>query len=88
MIDHFETRTDSVFAPSRQPFAITPSDTAEISPLPKALYIGTGGDLTLRGIDGTDDVVFKNLASGDRLEVRAVHVRASGTTAQDIVGLA
>lgn len=88
MTDHFDTRTDSVFAPSRQPFAITPDDAAEISPLPKALYIGTGGDVTLRGIDGAEDVVFRNLASGDRLEVRAMHVRASGTTARDIVGLA
>ncbi|HEX7710923.1 MAG TPA: hypothetical protein VF418_08270 [Sphingomonadaceae bacterium] len=88
MADHFDTRADSVFAPSRKPFAITPSDTAEISPLPKALYIGTGGDVTLRGVDASQDVVLKNVASGDRIEVRAMYVRATGTTAQDIVGLA
>ena len=88
MADHFDTRADSVFAPSRKPFAITPSDTAEISPLPKALYIGTGGDVTLRGVDASQDVVLKNVTSGDRIEVRAMYVRATGTTAQDIVGLA
>lgn len=88
MTDHFDTRADSVFAPSRKPFPIAPNDAAEISPLPKALYIGTGGDVALRGVDGTQDVVFKNVASGDRIEVRAMYLRATGTTAQDIVGLA
>ena len=88
MADHFDTRADSVFAPSRKPFAITPDDEADISPLPKALYIGTGGDVVLRGVDGTEDVVFRNVVSGDRLEVRAVCVRATGMTATDIVGLA
>lgn len=88
MVDPFKTRADSVFAPSRNPFSITPDDQAQISPLPKALYIGVGGDVTLRGVDGADDVVFKNLAGGQVLDVRAQFVRASGTTAQDIVGLA
>jgi hypothetical protein len=32
--------------------------------------------------------VFKNVANGDRIEVRAAYVRATGTTAADIVGLA
>lgn len=88
MADHFDTRADSVFAPSRRPFPITPHDDAQVSPLPKALYVGTGGDVTLRGVDGSEDVVLRNLASGDRIEIRALFVRASGTTAQDIVGLA
>ena len=88
MADHFDTRADSVFAPSRKPFTIIPSDAAEISPLPKALYVGTAGDVVLRGVDSSEDVVFRNVASGDRIEVRAAYVRATGTTAADIVGLA
>jgi hypothetical protein len=88
MADHFDTRADSVFAPSRKPFAITPHDETEVSPLPKALYVGTGGDLTLRGVDAAEDVIFRNVSSGDRIEVRAAYVRATGTTALDIVGLA
>lgn len=88
MADHFDTRADSVFAPSRKPFAITPDDDADVSPLPKALYVGTGGDIVLRGVDASEDVVFRNVVSGDRIEVRAAYVRATGTTAGDIVGLA
>lgn len=84
MADHFDTRADSVFAPSRKPFTITPDDGTEINPVPKALYVGTGGDVNLRGVDGAEDVVFKNVSGGQVLDVRARY----GTTAQDIVELA
>lgn len=88
MPDPFDSRSDSVFAPSRNPFSISPDDEGGIVPLPKALYIGSGGDVTLRGVDGAADVVFRNVPDGSILDVRASHVRAAGTTASDIVGLA
>ena len=56
--------------------------------MPKALYVGTGGDIVLRGVGFTSDVTFRNVASGQILDVRASHVRATGTTAADIVALA
>ncbi|MBN8832091.1 MAG: hypothetical protein J0G94_16060 [Sphingomonadales bacterium] len=59
-----------------------------IDPLPKAIFVGTGGNITLRAADGSADVVFKNVASGQILDVRARFIRATGTTAADIVGLA
>jgi hypothetical protein len=67
---------------------VTPHATNEINPIPKALYVGTGGDITLRTVDGPADVLFRNLASGSILDVRAQFIRAAGTTASDIVGLA
>ena len=88
MADRFDTQLDSLSQPARRAFAITPHATNEIDPLPKAIYVGTGGHVTLRAADGTADVVFRNVASGQILDVRARHVRASGTTAADIVGLA
>jgi hypothetical protein len=75
-------------APSRAPFAVTPHDTNELGTIPKALYVGTGGNITLRGVGGTADVIFKNVANGQVLDVRAQYVRATGTTAADIVALA
>jgi hypothetical protein len=50
--------------------------------------VGTGGDLVGRAAGSNADVTFKNLASGQILDVRLQYVRASGTTATDIVGLA
>ena len=88
MADPFTQNSDSVFAPSRAPFAIVPHDTDPLSTVPKALYVGTGGDLVLRGVGASADVTFRNVASGQLIDVRASHVRATGTTAADIVALA
>jgi hypothetical protein len=55
--------------------------------VPKALFVGTGGDLVARGVGGGADVTFKNLASGSLLPFRAEYVRATGTTAQHILAL-
>lgn len=88
MADRFDSQIDSLTQPARQAFAITPHASAEIDPLPKALYVGTGGDITLRAVDGQADVLFKNVAAGQILDVRVRYVRAAGTTATDIVGLA
>jgi len=88
MADRFDSQLDSISQPARLAFGITPHATSEIDPLPKAIYVGTGGNITLRAADGTADVVLKNVASGQILDVRARFIRASGTTAADIVGLA
>lgn len=87
-IDRFEYFSDTMSGPSRAPFPIVPSDTVELSVAPKALYVGTGGTVVLLGLDATADTVFRNVANGQILDVRARFVRATGTTAGDIVGLA
>ena len=86
--DSFQTSSDMLAAPSRAPFAVTPHDSTELSIIPKALYVGTGGTVILRGVGGAADVTFKNVANGQVLDVRAQFVRATGTTAADIVALA
>lgn len=88
MADRFDTQTDSLSLPARTLFAIIPHATNEIDPLPKAIFIGTGGNIMLRAADSTADVVLKNVSSGQILDIRARFIRASGTTATDIVGLA
>jgi len=88
MADRFDNQLDSLSQPARLAFAITPHATNEIDPLPKAIYVGSGGNVTLRSIDGTADIVLRNVASGQIIDVRARYIRASGTTASDIVGLA
>ena len=53
MLDSFQAAGDALLAPARAPFAITPSDGSALPVLPKALYVGTGGTLVLRGVDFT-----------------------------------
>ena len=86
--DPFASSADSPIAPAELCFPITPSDTAALQTATKALFVGTGGTVTLRSVRGTADVSFKNVPDGAVLDVRVSAVRATGTTAADIVGLA
>lgn len=88
MPNDFQNYADSPMAPALLCFAISPNDASDLPHLTKALYIGEGGDVVLRSARGETDVTFRNLPSGYILDVRAVAVRASGTSAASIVGLA
>lgn len=79
--------SDSVTSPARNSFAIAPSDAIELPELPKGIYVGTGGDITMQMVDADADVIFRNVPSGYILDVRAQFVRSTGTTAADLVGL-
>ncbi len=88
MSDRFDTLLDSPAQPARLAFAVTPHATNEIDPLPKAIFIGTAGNLVGRAVGSAADVTFKNLQAGQILDVRLQYVRATGTTAADLIGLA
>lgn len=87
MDDRFGTFSDSVSSPANSAVAVTPHDSNALPFLPKALYVGTGGDITLRAKYDDADVVFVGVPSGAMLSVRATHVRATGTSASDIVAM-
>lgn len=84
--DRFSSFADSPDAPAAQAFAIVPSDSAELPAATKSIYVGSSGDVTLRPLRGTADVTYCNVPDGAYLTIRASHVRASGTTAGDLVG--
>jgi hypothetical protein len=86
--DPFENAADSPIAPAERCFAIAPDDNLELPMATKALYVGTGGDVTVRPVRGGEDVAFRNVPDGTILDIRVIAVRAAGTTAADIVGLA
>lgn len=71
--------------PSRAPFAVTPHDTNKLARIPQSIYVGGAGDITLRGVDSSTDVLFKNLPAGITLNVQAEYIKAAGTTATYIV---
>ena len=87
MADQFAGTLDSVSGPATRVGAVAPHDTNALPDVPKALFVGTGGSLVLRGVGGGADALFRNVASGSLLPVRAEYVRATGTTAADIVAL-
>jgi hypothetical protein len=86
--DSFAHATDSLIAPARLAFAIVPNDTLDLDEVTKAVYVGTGGDIVIRAIDSDADVILRNVVSGSVLAIRTSAIRATGTTASDMVGLA
>lgn len=87
MADNFATLGDTPGAPATASVAITPHDSNPLSTIPKALFVGTGGTITMRGANGAADHIWKNVANGTVLPFRAQYVRATGTTATDMLAL-
>ena len=87
MPDQFSNSADQVSAPATRAVAVVPHDSNPLTDIPKALYVGTGGDIAMRGVNGSVDQVWKNVAAGAVLPFRAQFVRASGTTAADMLAL-
>ena len=87
-IDPFFAFPDNAEQPSSRPFMVTPHDVNELPIIPKGIFVGTGGNITLRGAGATADVLFKNVPNGATLPVRAQYIRATGTTATDLIALA
>jgi hypothetical protein len=85
--DPFQSFGDSVGDPARRAYAVTPNDAAELTPLPKALLIGGSGTIVLRAVDSQADVTIP-VGAGQIVPIRASFVRATGTTATQIVALA
>lgn len=87
MPDPFANIADTVSAPARRAEAVTPHDINPLTDIPKALYVGSGGTIAMRGVAGTADQLWKNVPDGALLPFRARHIRATGTTARDILAL-
>lgn len=71
--------------PARAPVAVTPADGVDLPSGVKGLYIGTGGDVNVRGVGSDTPVVYKNLPNASYIGVEAIEVLATDTTADDIV---
>lgn len=86
-MDRFDSFRDSVSAPARSAAPVEPADGQLLPIVPKALFVGSGGDVNLRCIGDNAPVLFRNVASGSLLPIRATEVLATGTTAADLVAL-
>ncbi len=86
MNDIFDSHTRSLTSPPENGTAVIPDNSTDLVHVTRAIYVGGGGDLALRLLDGTD-LVFANVAAGSLLPIRAARVLATGTTATRIVGL-
>jgi len=55
-------------------YAVGKSDSAVLDPVPMALYIGTGGDLSVTMLGGVD-VVFPDVPDGSIMMIRVTKIK-------------
>lgn len=63
--------------------AVTPSDTAELSTVSRALWVGTGGNVVVVMFDRTTATIA-NVPDSTLLPIRVRQVKSTGTTASGI----
>ena len=66
--------------------AVTPSDSAA-QPICRALYVGGAGNITGRLAFDTVDTVFSGIPAGSVLPLQFKLIKATGTTATNMVAL-
>lgn len=79
-------RADAINAPAQRGFAIAPSDGADLVAETRGLWVGASGDIVLVLASG-DEVTIAGAVGGTVLPLRVRRVKASGTTATQLVGL-
>lgn len=85
MADTFENHDTGLDSPAENAAAVTPADTA-LTNTPRALYVGTGGDVVVYMKGSTTAITFANVPGGTWLPLRVDQVRAA-TDASDIVAV-
>ncbi len=65
--------------------AISPSDSADLSKITRAINVAVSGTVRLTTPDGSEASIF--IAAGIAFPVRATRIWATGTTATGIIGL-
>jgi len=69
---------------------VTPSDSTDITGsnanTPATLFVGTGGDIDVITLGGST-LLLKNIADGSFLPIQVTRVKATLTTATDIVAI-
>ena len=85
-MDKFADYPTSLTAPARDAAAVVPSDLLDLSDLPRAIYIGQGGSVSVR-MAGGQTVQFSNAQAGSFLPIRAKGINATGTTASNLVAM-
>lgn len=85
-MDKFDSFTSDLVAPAREGADIVPDDGKDLPALPRAIWIGGGGSLSMVMADG-GTVRLVGVPAGALLPLRPRRVRASGTSATYLVAL-
>lgn len=85
--DNFNSLNGGLSAPATRASEITPHATADLPRVTRAIFVGIGGNLTVRFINDSADRTLTGLLMGVTYPFRLSAVRAGGTTAGAVLGL-
>ena len=74
-------------SPSASYFAVTPNDTTDLANYARSLYVGGAGTVVVDSPAGDTTISFVGVAAGTILPICVKRVRATNTTATNIVAL-
>jgi hypothetical protein len=84
MANPFDGFSDSPSSPAQRCFVVTPNDSDALPFVTKALRADLAGIITFRPAGQSQDVAHP-VQAGERIDVRARHVRAMGTSGQTVI---
>jgi hypothetical protein len=84
--DHFAGTPVGPADPGTRSTPVTPHDSTELDPTPRALWVGTGGDVVGRLAGDSADRTFSNVPDGTLLPFRFKLIKTA-STADDMVGV-
>lgn len=82
----YENLSANTTAPAEDAVAVVANNGTDISPVPRAVYVGTAGNVVVDTWGGSTDVTFKNVPAGTTLPIRPKRVKTTSTAA-DMVAL-
>lgn len=85
-MDRFSEYPTSLTAPARDAVLVTPNDTVDLAFLPRAIYVGQTGNISVR-MAGGGTVTFNSAQAGSFLPIRAQGINATGTSATGLVAI-
>ena len=87
MTDSFKERRKDLESPCDSAESIDASASDDtLTNVSRAIYVGTGGNLSVQLADNTSEVTFTNVQDGTVLPIRVAIVRST-STATDLVGI-
>jgi len=86
MTDDFQHHGEGLTSPPEKFATVTPNDSVDLPNRPRCICFATVGDLVVTDEDGNDTTFPSgSLAAGTWHALRPVRIKATGTTATDII---
>jgi hypothetical protein len=87
MADNFASYQAGLTSPAANGVAIVPDDANDLPTSTRGIYVGTTGDVVAILVGDTLATTYTAVPGGSVLPIRAKRVKATGTTATNLVGL-